>query len=148
MIDYILYETKTPKLHYIGHSQGTTAFFVMCAELPAYNDKIYLMTAMAPVALMAHVEGVLVRTLVAFYPELKATAFTLGLHELTLSNKALAKISEKICAQEAPDTPLLCSNLLLLLDSFNSKQLNCVSCSYSTLIFAQSHLVSSSSCSR
>lgn len=127
MIDYILDQTGFPKLHYIGHSQGTTIFFVMCAELPEYNDKIHLMTALAPVALMGHVEGLLVRTMVAMYPELKVLAWTLGVYELTMNNGILARMSEAICGDLAPDTPLLCSSLLFMLDSFDSKQLNCVS---------------------
>lgn len=135
MIDYILNETDRQKLHYIGHSQGTTAFFVMCAELPAYNDKIILMNALAPVALMGHVESVLIRAMVTLYPELKTAALTFGVYEMTLSNKLLAKMSEAICVTVAPKTPLLCSSLLLVLDAFNSKQLNCVSLLSSNLYY-------------
>lgn len=126
MIDYILDQTRSQKLHYVGHSQGTTAFFVMAAELPAYNDKIILMTALAPVALMGHVGNRLIKIMVKLYPSLRITAYSLGIYELTLSNKILAKLSEAICADVAPETPFLCRNLLFLLDSFNSKQLNCV----------------------
>lgn len=50
MIDYILKETKVPKVQLIGYSQGTTAFFVMASERAGYNDKILSMHAMAPVA--------------------------------------------------------------------------------------------------
>lgn len=126
MIDYVLASTASKKLHYIGHSQGTTVFFVMCAEKPAYNEKIILMNALAPVALMGHVESLIIRTMVKAYPELKTTALTFGIYEMTMSNKLLAKFSDAICAEVAPDTPLMCSSLLLVLDAFNSKQLNCV----------------------
>lgn len=58
MIDYILSVNKDfAKIHYIGHSQGTTAFFVMASERPEYNTKIQLMQAFAPVAFMNHVEN-------------------------------------------------------------------------------------------
>lgn len=56
-IDYILQVTGETKLHYIGHSQGTTAFFVMTSELPQYNDLILSMNALAPVAYMRHLES-------------------------------------------------------------------------------------------
>lgn len=85
------------------------------------------MNALAPVALMGHVESILIRAMVTLYPELKIAALTFGVYEMTLSNKLLAKMSEAICATVAPKTPLLCSSLLLVLDAFNSKQLNCVS---------------------
>lgn len=53
-IDYILEETGQSRIFYIGHSQGTTSFFVMASELPEYNEKIRLMVALAPVAYMSN----------------------------------------------------------------------------------------------
>lgn len=50
MIDHVLMITKREKIFYIGHSQGTTSFFVMASEHPEYNDKINAMFALAPVA--------------------------------------------------------------------------------------------------
>lgn len=53
MIDYILaVNTAFPTLHYIGHGQGTTAFFVMASKRPQYNYKIQLMQAFAPIAFL------------------------------------------------------------------------------------------------
>jgi lysosomal acid lipase/cholesteryl ester hydrolase len=50
IIDYILEKTKLQKIFYMGHSQGTTVFYVMASELPAYNDKIHAMFSLAPIA--------------------------------------------------------------------------------------------------
>ncbi|XP_053958059.1 lipase 1 [Anastrepha ludens] len=57
MIDYILHETGFVKLAYFGHSQGTTSFFVMTSMRPEYNEKITLMSALAPVAYMKNLEA-------------------------------------------------------------------------------------------
>jgi lysosomal acid lipase/cholesteryl ester hydrolase len=54
MIDYVLEKSGAEKLHYIGHSQGNTAFFVMASLRPEYNEKFRSMHAYAPVAYMAH----------------------------------------------------------------------------------------------
>lgn len=48
MIDHVLKVTGFPKLHYAGHSQGCTSFFVMCSMRPAFNDKVVSMQALAP----------------------------------------------------------------------------------------------------
>ena len=56
-IDYILNLTNKTDLFYVGHSQGTTQFFVMCSLRPEYNSKIRLMSAFAPVAYMSHAQG-------------------------------------------------------------------------------------------
>lgn len=61
MIDYVLEQTGFEKLHYIGHSQGTTSFFVMGSQLPSYNDKILSMQALAPVAFMSNLRSPFVR---------------------------------------------------------------------------------------
>jgi len=47
-IDVILKRTNEPKLQYIGHSQGSTVFFVMCSEKPKYANKVQLMQALSP----------------------------------------------------------------------------------------------------
>jgi predicted alpha/beta hydrolase len=52
-IDYVLGQTSQKDLYYIGHSMGTTMFFVMTSSLPQYNVKIRLMTGLAPIAYMA-----------------------------------------------------------------------------------------------
>jgi pimeloyl-ACP methyl ester carboxylesterase len=49
-IDHILATTGQKKLYYIGHSMGTTMFFVMMSQRPEYNEKILAMVAFAPVA--------------------------------------------------------------------------------------------------
>lgn len=54
MIDFVIENTKKEKIYYVGHSQGTTSFFVMASERPEYNDKITAMFALAPVAYVRH----------------------------------------------------------------------------------------------
>lgn len=63
MIDYILDTTEFEQLHYVGHSQGTTAFFVMASERPEYNDKVIMMHALAPIAFMGNIKGTLAKTM-------------------------------------------------------------------------------------
>ncbi|XP_030383094.1 lipase 1 isoform X2 [Scaptodrosophila lebanonensis] len=49
-IDYVLGKTNFKKLHYIGHSQGTTSFLALGSDRPAYMKKIKAMHALAPPA--------------------------------------------------------------------------------------------------
>lgn len=63
-IDYVLARSKGfQQLYYFGHSQGTTSFFVMGSERPAYMKKIKLMHALAPVAYWEHIDSPTVLTL-------------------------------------------------------------------------------------
>lgn len=54
MIDYALAFSGQKTLFHVGHSQGTTTFYVMCSERPEYNDKIKAQFSLAPIAYMKH----------------------------------------------------------------------------------------------
>jgi pimeloyl-ACP methyl ester carboxylesterase len=54
VIDYVLKATGTQKLHYVGHSMGTTMFYVLLSERPQYNSKILAMFSLAPAAFLSH----------------------------------------------------------------------------------------------
>lgn len=57
IIDYALKTTKQEKLFYVGHSQGTTAYYVLMSTRPEYNDKVRLMVSLAPVAFMSNLKS-------------------------------------------------------------------------------------------
>lgn len=57
IIDYILNTTRHEKIIYIGHSEGTTQFFVMASEKHWYNSKISLMIGLAPAAFTGNISG-------------------------------------------------------------------------------------------
>lgn len=71
MIDYVLKETNQSKLFYIGHSQGTTSFFVMCSEKSEYNDKIRLMSALSPVVYMSRMTNPFFKLVANFHDTLE-----------------------------------------------------------------------------
>lgn len=50
VIDFVLSDTNQQQLFHIGHSQGSTSFYVMTAERPEYNDKIIAHFSYAPAA--------------------------------------------------------------------------------------------------
>jgi lysosomal acid lipase/cholesteryl ester hydrolase len=60
-IDYVLEQTGQDNLYYVGHSMGTTMFYVLTSSLPQYNDKIRLMTSLAPIGYMAYVTSPLAK---------------------------------------------------------------------------------------
>ncbi|VVC24410.1 Partial AB-hydrolase lipase domain,Alpha/Beta hydrolase fold [Cinara cedri] len=58
-IDYILSESNTSQLHYIGYSMGTTVFFIMASERPEYHIKIRSQISLAPVAYMSNSRSII-----------------------------------------------------------------------------------------
>lgn len=57
VIDYVLKKTGHEQLQYVGHSMGTTMFYVMASMLPQYNAKIRAMFSLAPVAYMGNIRS-------------------------------------------------------------------------------------------
>lgn len=55
MIDYIIGTTGETGVHYVGHSQGCTVFFVMGSSRPEYNAKIKTAHMLAPPIFMGNV---------------------------------------------------------------------------------------------
>lgn len=52
-IDFILNKTDHTQMIYIGHSMGTTMFYVLTSQRPEYNEKLLGAISLAPVAYLS-----------------------------------------------------------------------------------------------
>lgn len=123
MIDHILNKTNQKKLNYVGHSQGTTSFFVLTSMLPKYNDKILDVHLLAPVANLKNTRNQVNAVFARFYTPLSVIFNGLGIHKLTVSNSMVSKIFEYACKGNKKSTPFTCKLGLAIL---GSTQINCV----------------------
>lgn len=130
MIDYTLKKTGYKKLHYIGHSQGTTSFFVMASERPDYNDKILTMQALAPVAFMSNLRSPPIRLAVNFLEPLQAAFNAMGIYEFLPPREFLDIASTKTSSVDdctdvgAVKNLQLCRSLIFRIGGFNSERIN------------------------
>ncbi|KAJ8922166.1 hypothetical protein NQ315_004101 [Exocentrus adspersus] len=118
-IDYILDITNTQKVHYIGHSQGTTVFFVLCSERPEYNEKIKVMIAMAPSAILRHFKQPVLKMIAPFYPMLERLSEQLGVYELPpfISSKDVQTLGKALCGKNRIlPFNILCQLLVLMIE--------------------------------
>ena len=70
MIDYVLEKTGQEKLHYVGHSMGTTGFMVTMNYKPEYADKVKMANLLAPVAYVENMQSPL-RLIAPFTDEIE-----------------------------------------------------------------------------
>lgn len=98
--------TEQDDLYFVGHSQGTTVYFIMISELPEYNKKIRLSVMLAPVTYTSHIYNPLGRILGDF----------IDIDRVSIQEKQMVKV-----------TPIGTNNeffviilLLLIYDSANS----------------------------
>ncbi|XP_076230782.1 gastric triacylglycerol lipase [Calliopsis andreniformis] len=121
-IDYILAQTKYDKLFYIGHSQGTTQFWVMMSERPSYNSKISLMIALAPVAYTSHMRGLVTKLADVTYVGVWIGE-TFGYPELRSRSIWEKMVSNIICRDSVKS---LCTNVIFFIAGLNKTEYDTV----------------------
>ncbi|XP_053603529.1 lipase 1-like [Plodia interpunctella] len=85
-IDHILKVTSREKISYVGFSQGTTIFFVMCSVKPEYNKKINHAVLLAPVAWTNSIEYPFISYLGRYLKFLIVLFDHFGIHEMFTEN--------------------------------------------------------------
>ncbi|XP_022910210.1 lipase 3-like [Onthophagus taurus] len=123
MIDYITETTQQEKIFYIGHSQGTTSFFVMGAEKPEYNDKIRLMAALAPAAYIPNLLSPLYRILSPYWEDLLPYFDEYSIWELGPHSSLIDTIGKTFCDEGIPYQEI-CSNLMFIFTGFSYDQMD------------------------
>ncbi|XP_013192739.2 lipase 3 [Amyelois transitella] len=119
MIDYVLEVTGRTQLQFIGHSQGTTSFFVMCSELSEYNGKIKKMIALSAVAWSSHVRSPIVKLISPIAP----LATLLNIHEFLPRNEIMNVITTAACG--TPESAaVVCNTIISLFCGFDNSQIN------------------------
>ncbi|XP_032519952.2 lipase 3-like [Danaus plexippus] len=122
MIDYVLKSSKQEKLFYVGHSQGTTAFFALTSSRPEYREKIAMMFAMAPMVYMNHVRSPLMRMISPssrFYDNLHTE---LGHGEFKPSKEVVHTIGGNMCKKEI-QCEFVCSNVNFVVSGFDTSDM-------------------------
>uniref|UniRef100_A0A1L8DPW0 Lipase n=2 Tax=Nyssomyia neivai TaxID=330878 RepID=A0A1L8DPW0_9DIPT len=123
MIDYVTRTTGQQRMHYVGHSQGTTSMFIMLSERPEYNDRIILAQALAPVAFMSNLRSPFIRALSPHVNAVDMWTSLLGMHEFLPSDSMMQMGGYLLCRDESWFQEV-CANALFLIGGFNSEQLN------------------------
>ncbi|XP_076632128.1 lipase 3 [Colletes latitarsis] len=123
MIDYILKETKREKILYVGHSQGSTSFFVMASERPEYQQKLTAAFNLAPAVFMSKTTHPFIRLLSPYANNIKALMNMIGKYEFKPSGPFIRKVSKIICSDNTPTQPM-CTNIMTLFGGRNEKELN------------------------
>lgn len=122
-INFILNYTGQPSLHYIGHSQGSTVFFVMTSLLPEFNEKVESMQGLAPAVFMSHVKSPFIRVLARFVNLLSLTWRTLHLDEVLAGDSLFNRIAKMLC--QSNDLSLeICSNIMCIVGGCNIEQIS------------------------
>lgn len=126
IIDYIILRTRQPRLHYVGHSQGTSILLILLSTQPQYSDKIKTSHLLAPVAFMKHVTSPIIRVLSPLFKSYTPLNSLLGDMPL-LQNPLIQTALGFIYCRSPQADPDLCSQLLFKISGGMSAYFNNVS---------------------
>ncbi|KAE8739019.1 hypothetical protein FOCC_FOCC015489 [Frankliniella occidentalis] len=111
LIDHVLNATNQTSLHYVGHSQGTTTFFVMGSERQEYMAKVKTFVALAPIAFVNDIRSI---------PDLIRL---MGANEFLPNSKLVSWLGDTFCA-DGDITQPLCYDIMFLIGGTDSQQMN------------------------
>lgn len=145
VIDYVLDKTGYPDLFYIGHSQGTTQFWIFNEFNHSYESKVKAMFALAPIAFLGHSKSLVLQIISQFqyiasvsFKQFDRTYFIrfwklnllqwivqwIGWNEFLPKDGILSQFGEALCKESIPLATDICSSIVFLICGFDSDQMN------------------------
>ncbi|XP_069668914.1 lipase 3-like [Periplaneta americana] len=121
VLDYILESTEEKDLYYVGHSMGSTMFYVLMSTKPEYNDKIRHMVALAPVAYLRNTKS-LFAAVTKYIP--KGMLTELLYNRAFFPNTKYVNGPLRTLCKTGAITQGLCTNILFQIGGFDSNQIN------------------------
>lgn len=120
MIDYVRAASGTEAIHYVAHSQGCTALFVLLSERSEYNARLRSVNAMAPAVFMSAsqaVDGVVVR----YSDQLQTLSQRFGVYELSTKRPEWRAISGALATLCPSGSRLQLMCVSAYFDSFSAR---------------------------
>lgn len=105
--------TGQRKIYYVGHSQGTLIMFAKLADDPAFAERIERFFALAPVAIVKNIRGLLKYLADFIYPYFPQIFDILGDGEFLPNNWFMDLVSEFVCNNLIGE--LICDNIIFLI---------------------------------
>ncbi|CAK1590789.1 unnamed protein product [Parnassius mnemosyne] len=118
IIDYILNETGSSKINYVGFSQGARIFFIMCSETSGYCDKITVSINLAPAVRVKYTRSVPVQLLARFYAVTEPLLSSPRELEVLQKGGFIQKAASFFC-KDSVLAGTVCRTALALIDSYD-----------------------------
>lgn len=116
ILDYILKKTESKTVNYIGYSQGSGMFLIMCSERPEYCDKVGHAILLHPASRMNSTKSIMFRVLTKYYETILPYISSASSLEVLPQGGNLQRLTGALCQNEIlADT--FCRWILYLVDS-------------------------------
>ncbi|XP_029169361.1 lipase 3-like isoform X2 [Nylanderia fulva] len=122
MIKFITTMRMQPLHTYIGHSMGTTGFYIMASESSEIAEKVRMMISLAPAVFISHMKSP-IKYLYPFWREYKNIMQSFFHDELLPQNNLLKFLTTYVCNQNVIEEKI-CADLLFMVCGFDREQFN------------------------
>ncbi|CAL1684019.1 unnamed protein product [Lasius platythorax] len=122
MITFITNMRSQPLHTYIGHSMGTTSFYIMASERPKIARMVQMMINFAPGVFLSHMESPL-KHITHFLKEFEMIMRLFFHDELLPQSDLLRFVSKYVCNQNL-DTQKFCADIIFMTCGFDREQFN------------------------
>merc|ERR1712130_1031673 len=121
-LNFVMNQTDSQKIYYVGHSMGTATYMAMNSMDPTWADKVELAVLLAPVAFVDHMNSP-IKLMAPFSDLIQWVADHMGVGEFLPSNWLMDLIADFACG---PNNPLeiICENVVFLLTGYDEQQMN------------------------
>lgn len=122
MINKVIQESGNPKIHYVGHSMGTTGFMIMMNKHPEIKEKLLLTQFLAPVAYLGHSTSP-IKYIASFSNSISWVVKHLGVGEFLPSNWLVHTLSLLFCKRSS-GLQGVCSSIMFIIAGYDEAQLD------------------------
>ncbi|CAL1684021.1 unnamed protein product [Lasius platythorax] len=122
MITFITNMRSQPLHTYIGHSMGTSSFYVMASERPEIARMVQMMISLAPVAFTNHMKSP-VKYLVPFWRQLKVMLQYFFHDEFLPQNNFFRFFAKYGCDQNIVENEI-CADMIFMICGYDREQFN------------------------
>jgi len=121
LVDYVTMHTKSPQLHYVGHSEGNMIGFISFSENQTVADKVDTFVALAPVTRIKYIRGAL-KLMAPISTPITYLMKLIGEKSFLPQNEFIKWFANKICSTQK--SAKFCASFLFLVTGFDFQSFN------------------------
>lgn len=97
MIDYITNYTSSDTINYVGYSQGSSIYFIMCSEQQSYCGRVQVVIFLAPGSRLTYTKSIPFRLLTSIYQVGASFLIEVGIYEAIPWGGIIQQLGSFIC---------------------------------------------------
>ncbi|XP_044254645.1 gastric triacylglycerol lipase-like [Tribolium madens] len=122
IIDQVVSISQQNKIHYVGHMEGATVFYILASQKKGYNNKIEKMASLGPIAYLKKAPHQILKKIAENYKSKSWVIKNVGMSTFNPSSELTSEAQNQCSNLEQKEQ--ICRNDYFLFNGYNSKNFN------------------------